>query len=180
MAGDPEKYGTSPIEPADASSGFRSGTHPLDDYFRRHAAANDALGIGRAYVLRRAPDQDQSLPAVLGYYTLSMALVASADIAESLERKLPKYPLPVALIGRLAVDERARGRRLGERLLIDALRRIADASEIIGCVGAIVDAKTEGAEAFYVKYDFNTIHADAWPHRMFLPMHTIKAALDGE
>jgi hypothetical protein len=69
---------------------------------------------------------------------------------------------------------------LGERLLIDALRRIADASEIIGCVGAIVDAKTEGAETFYVKYDFNTIHADAWPHRMFLPMHTIKAALDGE
>jgi hypothetical protein len=95
----------------------------MDDYFRRHAAANDVLGIGRAYVLRRAPDQDPSLPVVLGYYTLSMALVASADIAESLERKLPKYPLPVALIGRLAVDERARDRRLGELLLIDALRR---------------------------------------------------------
>ena len=123
MAGDPEGYATSPIEPADASLGFRSGTHPMDDYFRRHAAANDVLGIGRAYVLRRAPDQDPSLPVVLGYYTLSMALVASADIAESLERKLPKYPLPVALIGRLAVDERARDRRLGELLLIDALRR---------------------------------------------------------
>ncbi len=180
MAGDLAKYATSPIETADASSGFRSGTHPLDDYFRRHAAENDAFGIGRAYVLRRAPDQEPDLPAVLGYYTLSMALVASADIAEALERKLPKYPLPVALIGRLAVDERARGRRLGERLLIDALRRIADASEIIGCVGAIVDAKTEAAEAFYAKYDFTTILADGWPRRMFLPMHTIKAALDGE
>lgn len=116
---------------------------------------------------------------VLGYYTLSMALVASADIAESLERKLPKYPLPVALIGRLAVDERARGRRLGELLLIDALRRIADAAEMVGCVGAIVDAKTEAAEAFYVKYDFKTIQVDAWPRRMFLPMQTIRAALDG-
>jgi len=114
MADDPSNYATSPMEPADASSGFRSGTHPLDDYFRRHAAPNDALGIGRAYVLRRAPEQDQTLPTVLGYYTLSMAFVASSDIAEAIERKLPKYPLPVALIGRLAVDERARGRRLGE------------------------------------------------------------------
>jgi ribosomal protein S18 acetylase RimI-like enzyme len=148
MTADPSKHATSPIEPADAASGFRSGTHPLDDYFRRHAVANDEVGVGRAYVLRRAADDDPMLPSVLGFYTLSMALAASADVADSLQQMLPRYPVPVALIGCLAVDERAQGRRLGEKLLIDALRRIADASEVIGCVGAIVDAKTEEAKAF--------------------------------
>lgn len=107
-------YDTTPIEPADAKSGFSCGKHPLDDYFARHAVANDAAGIGRAYVLRRSDDGDVSLPAVLGFYTLSMAHAESEHVARVVARKLPKFPMPVALIGRLAVDRRA-GRRLGER-----------------------------------------------------------------
>ena len=82
--------------------------------------------------------------------------MVSADIASAVSTKLPRYPMPAALIGRLAVDERARGRRLGEQLLIDALRRVVDAAETIGCLGVIVDAKDEEAEAFYSKYDFVT------------------------
>jgi hypothetical protein len=65
-------------------------------------------------------DGDTSLPEVLGFYTLSMALLEGAEAAKVLAKKLPRYPMPVALIGRLAVDERAHGRRLGETLLIDA------------------------------------------------------------
>jgi hypothetical protein len=55
--------------------------------------------------------------------------------------------------------------RLGELLLIDALQRVVDAAEIIGCLGVIVDAKDEAAEAFYEKYDFVTVDAASWPRR---------------
>lgn len=84
--------------------------------------------------------------------------------------------MPVALIGRLAVDERARGRRLGEAIVLDALLRVITAAEIIGCLGVIVDAKDEDAERFYVKYDFVTVDATSWPHRMFVPIDVARAA----
>lgn len=113
---------------------------------------------------------------MLGFYTLSMALAESAPIAVVLETKLPRYPMPVALIGRLAIDARAQGRRLGEALLIDALRRVVDAAGLVGCTGVIVDAKDDAAERFYAKYDFATIAAESWPHRMFLPLATARAA----
>jgi predicted N-acetyltransferase YhbS len=102
-----------------------------------------------------------------------MALLEGVDAAKVLAKKLPRYPMPVALIGRLAVDERARGRRLGETLLIDA-------AAIVGCIGIIVDAKDDGAERFYSKYDFVTVHAEEWQRRMFLPIGTAKAAFSIE
>lgn len=173
-------YVTARIEPDDVRSGFRCGKHPLDDYFARHAVANDRDGIGRAYVLRRSEHDESSLPRALGFYTLSMALVESQQAAKALDGKLPRYPLPAALVGRLAVDERARGKRLGEKLLLDALRRVVDASNILGCIGVIVDAKDGDAERFYAKYDFVTIHEAAWPHRMFLPIGVAKAAFADE
>ncbi len=176
-AADARSYATGRIEPADATSGFRCGKHPLDDYFARHALANDQAGIGRAYVSRKSTGDDEALPRVLGFYTLSMASFASHALAPALVKKMPRYPMPVALIGRLAVDERARGRRIGERLLVDALQRVVDASELLGCLGIIVDAKDEDAERFYVKYDFITLHSEGWPRRMFLSIGTARSAL---
>jgi GNAT superfamily N-acetyltransferase len=172
-------YLTSRISAEDAASGFKCGKHPLDDYFVRHAVANDQKGISRGYVLGRSEADPAELPKVLGYYTLSMALITSAEAGSVIKDKLPKYPLPVALMGRLAVDERAQGRRLGEKLLIDAIRRVVDAARTIGCVGIVVDAKDEGAEAFYVKYGFVTVQGEGWPRRMFLPLATAQAALAG-
>jgi GNAT superfamily N-acetyltransferase len=164
------------IADADLSCGFRSGVHSLDDYFHRHALPNDQAGIGRAYVLEaRAEEIAAGLPTVVGFYTLSMAAVVSG-LGSVTGQKLPRYPMPVALIGRLAVDERARGRRLGEALLLDALERVVSASEIIGCLGIIVDAKDEDAARFYEKYDFVTLVASEWPRRMFLPIQVARAA----
>ena len=163
------------IGPGDPGCGFRCGKHALDDYFARHALPNDQAGVGRAYVFEASPeDTDRGLPTVLGFYTLSMATVDSADVASAVSTKLPRYPVPAALIGRLAVDER--GRRLGEQLLIDALTRVVSAAETIGCLGVIVDAKDEDGEAFYSKYDFVTIAAAAWPRRMFLPIDVGRGA----
>ena len=109
-----------------------------------------------------------------------MASVTADSLTRVLREKLPRYPLPVALIGRLAVDERAQGRRLGEIILLDALRRVLDAAEVVGCMGAIVDAKDEGAERFYKRYDFETIAGEAWPHRMFLSSATLRLAFADE
>ena len=164
-----------PITAEDAKAAFRSGGRPLDDYLKRHAVTNDRAGISRCFVLR--PDQ-ADLPLVCGFYTLSMAAVQADALRAVVKERLPRYPLPVALIGRLAVDGRCRGRRFGETLLIDALSRVITVAESIACVGVIVDAKDEGAEHFYLKYDFVTIEGESWPRRMFLPIATAKAAAD--
>ena len=162
-----------PINAEDAQAGFRSGVHPLDDYLKRHAVANDRAGISRCFVLR--PEQDD-LPPLSGFYTLSMAAVQADALRGVLKDRLPRYPLPVALIGRLAVDQRCRGRRFGEALVVDALSRVVGVAESIACVGVIVDAKDEAAERFYLRYDFVTIEGESWPHRMFLPIATVRAA----
>ncbi len=172
-------YRTRPIGSSDPSSGFRSGTRALDDYFQRHALPNDLGDVGRAYVLdASAEDAAAGLPPILGFYTLSMASVASQDAASVLARRLPRYPMPVALIGRLAVDERARGRRLGEALVLDALARVVEVSRLIACLGVIVDAKDAAAEGFYAKYDFTTVDDTSWPRRMFLPMQIARGAFE--
>ena len=172
-------YRTRPIGRDDPTSGFRSGTRSLDDYFQRHAVANDQGDVGRAYVLDASTeDIAAGLPTVLGFYTLSMASITSQNVASVLVKRLPRYPMPVALIGRLAVDERARGRRLGETLLLDALARVVEASRLIACLGVIVDAKDDAASGFYAKYDFVTVDDSAWPRRMFLPMHVARAAFE--
>ncbi len=71
-------YATVPIDADDPAAGFRCGNRELDDFFARHALANDAAGIGRTYVLRRGPDDRVSDPAILGFYTLSKANSASS------------------------------------------------------------------------------------------------------
>jgi GNAT superfamily N-acetyltransferase len=172
-------YRTRQIEPSDSLLGFRSGVHALDDYFKRHAWANDRADVGRAYVMVASEDElALGLPVVLGFYTLSMAAVSSQQAAAVLSTRLPRYPMPAALIGRLAVDERARGRRVGEALLLDALMRAVAASKMIACLGVIVDAKDEAAESFYARYDFVTVDDVSWPKRMFLPMDVARSAFD--
>lgn len=170
-------YGTAPIEPSDAILGFACGVRPLDDYFARHAVANDASGISRAYVARRQESDDSALPLVLGYFTLSMAAVESTELSRVIDAPLPRYPIPVALIGRLAVDKRAQGRGFGERLLVDALRRVVDAAHLVGCVGVVVDAKDANAERFYATFGFCALSHVGWPRRMFLPVTTARSAL---
>jgi ribosomal protein S18 acetylase RimI-like enzyme len=146
---------------------------------RLHALPNDRRGLGRTFVLRRPADRLESLPAVLGFYTISMADLEAARVPEALRAGLPRYPVPVALIGRLAVDERTQGLRVGERLLADALARVVLASQQIACIGVIVDAKNERAVGFYLKYGFVLLEPEsAFPRRMFLPMVTILESVD--
>ena len=164
---------TTPITSADLTGGFSCGEPALDEFFLRHALGNHERGIGSTFVLH-GPEDDAG---VLGYYTLSMADVDAKKVSKALRGQLPRYPLPVALIGRLAVQQAAQGQRVGQRLLVDALRRVHLAARHVGCVGVLVDAKNERAEGFYLRYGFVPIEVTTWPHRLFLPMGTLIAAL---
>lgn len=162
---------TMPITATDIAAGFACGEPGLDEFFVRHALGNHRRGIGSTFVLHDNNAQ------VLGYYTLSMADVDAKKVSRAIRGQLPRYPLPVALIGRLAVQQLAQGQRVGQHLLIDALRRVHLAANQVGCVGVIVDAKNATAEGFYQHYGFVIIDGVEWPHRLFLPMATLVAAV---
>jgi predicted GNAT family N-acyltransferase len=108
-----------------------------------------------------------------------MAGLEGRRLPRRLRDDLPKYPLPVALIGRLAVDKRAKGRGFGNVLMGDALARILAASETVGCFGVIVDAKDERAVGFYQRLGFVALGEQGkYPQRMFLELPTIRMADD--
>ena len=122
--------------------------------------------IAVCYVLP-APDDPSR---IVGYYSLSNLTVELAELPEEYRKKLPKYPtVPSTLIGRLAVDERERGKDFGELLLVDALQRALHTSEVVGSAAVIVDPK-EGSVGFYEKYGFLHFPSSA---RLFFPMGTI-------
>jgi predicted GNAT family N-acyltransferase len=105
---------------------------------------------------------------VLGYYTISSSGIAFHVVPEN----PPRHPVPVALIGRLAVDVTARRRRLGKTLLIHALRSAQRAARIVGIYAVVVDALDEAARNFYLKYGFQEL-ADDHLH-LYLPIKTIE------
>ena len=118
---------------------------------------------------------DETAPKIiLGFYTLSASSVSLRDLPEEVARKLPVYPnVPVTLLGRLAVDHRYQGRRLGAFLLMDALRRAWVESSQIAAVAVVVDAIDKQAVLFYKYFDF--IPFPDRSERLFLPMKTIAA-----
>ena len=110
--------------------------------------------------------------SVAGYYTLSATSIALADLPERLSKKLPHYPVvPATLMGRLAVDQKYRGRGLGELLVFDAFSRTLRSE--IASYAFVVDAKDEAAITFYERYRF--IRLGSAGRRLFLPIAEIAA-----
>jgi GNAT superfamily N-acetyltransferase len=143
-----------------------SGVEPLDRYLREQAGQEVRRAAAAVHVL-----VEPATGAIAGYYTLSATVVVLGELPPEVTRKAPRYPsLPALLIGRLAVDQRYRGKRLGERLLVDALRRCI-AIKDIGWMFVIVDAKDDQARAFYERYGFQRLVDDEY--RLFLSAGTI-------
>ena len=108
---------------------------------------------------------------MLGYYTLSASVLRLDELPEYLARKLPRYPqLPVTLLGRLAVDQMAKGQGLGEHLLLDALHRSLIHAGQIAAMAVVVDAKDAAAAAFFGHYGFLDMHSNS--QRLFVAMRT--------
>lgn len=144
---------------------FCCGVAQLDAYIRNYAGQHARKDVGRTFVAL-APGENQ----VLGYYTLSATSVDFDRVPEALRKKLPRYHLPTALIGKLAVDESAKG--LGELLLLDVLRRIVDVSGEMAIYAAEVHALDQPAATFYARYGFQAFLDQ--PQHLFLPLATIK------
>lgn len=142
---------------------FDCDIEELNSYLQRYSSQHERKGMGRTYV---ATKEDN--PRVLGYYTISSSAVAFDVVPEN----LPRHPVPVALIGRLAVDKLARGERLGETLLIHALISAQRAAEIVGIYAVIVDAFDESAKNFYLRYGFSELIDDSL--HLYLPMKVIE------
>ena len=129
--------------------GFDSGEGALDTWLKRRARANQASGASRTYVVCER-DRDR----VIGYYAVASGSIA-VDIAPGRFRRNMPDPIPVVLLGRLAVDLRWRGRAIGRALFRDCARRVAQAADVIGIRGMGVHAISEEAKRFYLALGFD-------------------------
>lgn len=142
---------------------FQCGSEPLDNYIRRYASQDVRRNVARVFIA--TPENDPQRLA--GFFTLSAGSVTCSSLPATMARKLPRYPIPVALIGRLAVDSKFQGKGLGSILLADACQKVSKASVVLAVAGIIVDAKDEAAIAFYAHFGF--IPLQGKNDRMFLP-----------
>lgn len=132
-----------------AREDFACGVEALDAYFARQAAQDVRRRVSACYVAIEV-----GIGKVAGYYTLAAAGVPLTDLPEALIKRLPRYPsVPVARVGRLAVDKLFHGQKLGGSLLADAAIR-AMRSEV-AVFALVVDAKDDAAEAFYRHHGFD-------------------------
>lgn len=147
---------------------FDCGEPGLNDYLRRQATQDMRRGVSRVFVARAG-----SSWKIAGYYTLSATSFKRDDLPAQEARRLPRYPIPAALLGRLAVDRPHQGRSLGKYLLFDALERVLQASDTLAVYALVVDAMNDRAWQFYRHYGF--IGFPETPKRLFLPLETLQA-----
>ena len=139
---------------------FDCGIAELNRYLQQQISQDAKRHIAAPFVLL---DDNH----IIGFYTLSASSVNVSDLPLELIKKLPKHPLiPVALLGRLAIDKKYQGQGLGDFLLMDALKRSLELSKKIGIMAVVVDAINESACRFYQQYGFKILTQQ----RLFLPV----------
>ncbi|MFN7922904.1 MAG: GNAT family N-acetyltransferase [Bryobacteraceae bacterium] len=161
----------------DDRTSFRSGDADLDRFLEKYAGQNQFRHhLGVTYV---AADGSR----VAGYATVSAGDIEIERLPAAVTKKLPRYPLPVLRLARLAVDVEYRGLGLGQQLLKCVFQLAVRMSGKVGCIGVVVDAKA-GAVAFYERFGFmrlQVLEGAAAPYAstvsMFLPLADIAEAL---
>ena len=156
-------YRIGPLRTSVDPAAFHCGQAALDEYIRRYASQDVRRNLARVFVA--SPEDDPRRLA--GYFTLSAGSVGCSDPPAVLARKLPRYPVPVALIGRLAVDSEFQRKGLGAILLADACRKVVQASAVLAVAGIVVDAKDASAARFYAHFGF--IPMPGQSNRLLLP-----------
>lgn len=165
------------LHEGDDRSQFRSGDADLDRFLQKFAGQNQFKHhVGVTYVALEAS-------RILGYATVAAGDIEIDSLPATARKRLPRYPLPVLRLARLAVDESVKGQGLGRELLRFVLRLAVRMAGDFGCMGVVVDAKS-GAMDFYGRFGFIAVEAvegqsDARPRPtpMFLSIRAIKEAL---
>lgn len=161
------EWGIEPFDKRHEWADFSCGRPPLDDFLRVRVSQYEKRRLGKTFVAVPAGGRK-----VLGYYTLAAGAVSFEHLPADAARKLPRHPVPVVLLARLAVDRSAQGMRLGEGLLLDALHRALGLSADLGIHAVEVDAIDEVAAAFYRKYGFTPLLDE--PLHLYLPIGTVE------
>jgi GNAT superfamily N-acetyltransferase len=161
--------GTERFDPASHdASGFDSGNGPLDRWLVRYAGQNERRDATRTFVASRER-------SVYGYYTLVAGQLEHLDATPQVRKGLSRhFPIPVAILARLAVDARHQGHGIGASLLNDALSRVVRASEEVAVRAVVVHAIDDSAAAFYEHFGLQTLSTT--PQTLMATLATLRAA----
>ena len=161
-----DEWVVEPLLPRHQREAFDCGVESLNVFLHQQAGQNAKKDFSRTFVA--IPEAGS--PDIIGYYTLAMSSLSFAELPK--EKHLPRYPVPIAHLGRLAVDLRYRGRRIGEYLLFHALLRVQLISEEIGVFAIEVRALDEAVSKFYIRYGFVPLADD--PLHLYLTLKSIR------
>jgi GNAT superfamily N-acetyltransferase len=152
---------------AHAVERFTCGQPELDRFLIRYALQAQQANSSQTYVALSNGD-------VVGFYTMVAGEVRHADAPERVVRGMPRHPIPLLVLARLAVHAKAQGRGLGAGLLLDALGRTVQVADVIGIRALAVHAKDENAAAFYRHFGFVPSPTDA--RHLFMLIKDIRVA----
>jgi GNAT superfamily N-acetyltransferase len=149
------------------AAAFDCGIPELNDWLRRRALFNQGEGASRTYVVTEGK-------RIMGYYALAAGGINVAAAPGRFRRNMPN-PIPVALLGRLAVDRSHQGRGLGRALFRDSAKRVVNAADVLGIRGLIVHAISNDAKAFYLALGFDPSPLE--PMTLMVTLNDLKKSL---
>ena len=165
-------FKTDPLASHHDRDTFACGETSLDNYLKRQASKDVKRDLTACYVLT-----EEGASSIIGYYTLNAASVEITDLPPDVAKNSGRYPLvPAILIGRLAVDQRYRGKGMGELLLFNALRRILRTG--IGAKVVVVAALHDQAAQFYERYQFRRFEDTSL--RLYLSVSHVRKMFPGD
>ena len=170
-SGRPSYTAPEPINTDHRLDVFDCGKAPLSDFLRRRALKNDGRA-SRTYVLTATAGEQAG--SVVAFYTLAAGAVPLAELPKKLSRNMPN-PVPVMVLGRMAVDQHHKGKGLGRGMLQEAMSRVLIASQEVGARALVVHAIDDEAVTFYTQYGFQIFPTGS--RTLFLPIETIAASL---
>ncbi len=148
-------------------SNFDSGEFSLNEWLKRRALKNHAIGASRCFVLCASAK-------VIGYYSLSAGAISHEAAPKAMRRNMPD-PLPVLLLGRLAVDKRYHNQGIGQALLRDAMLRAVNVSGDAGVFAILVHALSDQAKQFYLSRGF--VESPLQPMTLIMTLETVRSIL---
>lgn len=152
---------------------FDCGIQELNLFLQQQANQNQHKHISKTHVAV-AYDGKDPFKKIYGFYTLSAGQIHITDLPGEIRAKIPRYPIPIVRIGRLAVDKAYRKQGIGGFLLFDAFSKVLTIADQIGLFSVVVDAKNQAAKAFYQGYGFSELQDSTLT--LFLTLNTIKEA----
>ena len=156
-----------PISPDHVLVDFDSGELSLNDWLKKRALKNHASSASRCFVLCLSNN-------VIGYYSLSAGAISREAAPKAAQRSMPD-PLPVLLLGRLAIDQKYHNQGLGQALIRDAMLRAVNVSSEAGVFAILVHALSEQAKRFYLSRGF--VQSPLQPMTLMMTLDTVRLIL---